>query len=117
MALSLPYICNFALQALEYEVLDGGKVFFRVDEFLLLVDEGVHIIDEEDEQHLAMVLTLQGLKVEHGEDVLIDVLLLLGVTVIVDEVVLEISLYELDCVFVLWLEDAVCEDLEDDLQL
>jgi hypothetical protein len=38
-------------------------------------------------------------------------------TVVVDEVVLEISLYELDSVFVLWLEDAIGEDFEDNLKL
>lgn len=113
MTLTLADICNIALQALQYEILDGGEMFLGVDKFLFLVDEGVHVVDEEDKQHLTMILSLQGLQVQHREDVLVNVLFLVWLIVVVYEVVLEISLYELDRVFVLWLENPIGEHFED----
>jgi hypothetical protein len=61
VALALADIRNITLQALQYEVLDGGEVLLRIDEVLFLINKGVHVVDEENEQHLAMVLSLKGL--------------------------------------------------------
>jgi hypothetical protein len=64
-----------------------------------------------------VLLPLQCLQVQHAQDVLIDHLFLTGLAVVVDQVMLEVCLNELDRLLVLGLENAVGEDLKDDIHL
>ncbi len=92
-------------------------MLFRVDEVLLIINEGVHIVNKENEQHLTVLLPLQSLQVQHTQNILIYHLLLTGIAVVVYQVMLEICLNELDCMFIFWLENAIGEDLQENIHL
>ncbi len=94
-----------------------AEITFLGDEVILSVEEGIHVVDEEDKQHFTVLFHDQSLKLKQTERVFEDGFLLVLPLVVADEVGFEVVLDEVSAALVLWLEYAELNHLEDYLEL